>query len=844
MDHHGAYRLSAVHSKLQKFDLYETRVRYYLVGRDNAETRYRILKIERETTELQISEDPTEYSPKEYARLLRTLREGNKSIGGLTLVGKAYGIVGFIRFLEGYYMILVTKRSPVGSIGGHFIYKIDDTSFIKLAPSSDSGSNAWSAAETRYRNLFSCVDLTKDFYFAPTYDLTHTLQYNMCHGENEHGVKEMVHEDLAQAAERAGDEKAKAKAQTQAAYAAHEATQSGLQYQENFCWNHFLLEEIKQSISNHEWLTPIIHGFFAQVKLSIFSRLVNVTLLARRSRLFAGPRFLKRGVNDNGDVANDVETEQIVHEAGMGTSSVGHFSSLVQVRGSIPLFWAQEGGLTSPKPAIFIQRYDPYYSASQLQFEKMFRRYGAPCVVLNLVKHIEKVPRENILRKEFLQAVTYLNKSLPHELRIRYVAWDLNKAAKGKSQKHINVFHVLHQLSEWVIAQTGFFHSGRQVSRNGEVRRPPNAIQRGVLRTNCVDCLDRTNLAMFCMGKCALGHQLHRMGIIQRPEIDPDWDVLHVLTEMYEAMGDRLALQYAGSQVIPSSYKDQKGTYSAAKQSRAVLQSIKRYYSNTFTDAEKQDAINLFLGNFVPEKGKLNIWELDSDYYLHQEDVTSVRPDDAGKPRSAAWWEQPLAAFEAENIARTSEELTKMAADALEQVRREQAAEREEEEPGANRTQPTLANAGEVDAAYIGDAFEQYYKPQEISSFDRLLEYDFNKALVVRRLKTMDPDDEAARQRRFKRWLKMAGQNGSGMDPVAFTDIASLMGTPQRTHTMAPPTGGSADVVETIMATKPASGDAAVYETYATAVSAQEEEQSREQAAFYQDWLKLDTLTE
>jgi hypothetical protein len=31
----------------------------------------------------------------------------------------------------------------------------------------------------------------------------------------------------------------------------------------------------------------------------------------------------------------------------------------------------------------------------------------------------------------------------------------------------------------------------------------------------------------------------------------------------------------------------------------------RRFYSNAYTDAEKQDAINLFLGNYVPLPGGL-----------------------------------------------------------------------------------------------------------------------------------------------------------------------------------------------------------------------------------------------
>ncbi len=39
-----------------------------------------------------------------------------------------------------------------------------------------------------------------------------------------------------------------------------------------------------------------------------------ITLIARRSRYFAGTRFLKRGVNESGYVGNYVETEQIVQD--------------------------------------------------------------------------------------------------------------------------------------------------------------------------------------------------------------------------------------------------------------------------------------------------------------------------------------------------------------------------------------------------------------------------------------------------------------------------------------------------------------------------------------------------
>ncbi|RVW77726.1 Phosphoinositide phosphatase SAC1 [Vitis vinifera] len=76
--------------------------------------------------------------------------------------------------------------------------------------------------------------------------------------------------------------------------------------------------------------------------------------------------YLKRGVNDRGRVANDVETEQIVLDEEAG-SRKGKMSSVVQMR---------------------VQRYDPTYEATKLHFEDLAKRYGNPIIVLNLIKFV------------------------------------------------------------------------------------------------------------------------------------------------------------------------------------------------------------------------------------------------------------------------------------------------------------------------------------------------------------------------------------------------------------------------------------------------------------------------
>ncbi len=68
--------------------------------------------------------------------------------------------------------------------------------------------------------------------------------------------------------------------------------------------------------------------------------------------------------------------------------------------------------------------------------------------------------------------------------------------------------------------------------------RATMSVQNGICRTNCVDCLDRTNAAQFVFGKRALGHQLYALGVVDTPNLAFDSDAVNMLTEMYHDHGD------------------------------------------------------------------------------------------------------------------------------------------------------------------------------------------------------------------------------------------------------------------------------------------------------------------
>ncbi|KAM7253613.1 hypothetical protein ACFE04_021767 [Oxalis oulophora] len=606
---------------LHKFRLYETTSKFYMIGRDKNRMFWKVLKIDRlDPSELTIIEDSTTYSEPECCDLLRRIHEGNRSTGGLKFVTTCYGIVGFVKFLGPYYMLLITRRNKIGTICGKTIYDVSRSEMITVQSSSVQYNEAYSKNEKRYKKLLSTVDLTKDFFFSYSYNIMNSLQKNLT---NERGQSH---------------------------------------YESMFVWNEFLTRRIRNNLNNTMWTVALVYGFFKQkrkelaakalfsfpnfvapiglrgdafchVKISVFGRDFKLTLIARRSRHYAGTRYLKRGVNEKGRVANDVETEQILFED-VPEAQPMQISSVVQMRGSIPLFWSQETSRLNIKPDITLSKHDPNYNATKLHFENLIKRYGSPIIILNLIKTREKKPRETILRAEFSNAIRYLNKTcFTEENRLRKALNALTLLGKvaayavnlsGIFYCHIPASTRPGGLSTWSIVGkndsggssfSDSEHVDSEVSTNKSSSIGNVMFQNGVLRTNCIDCLDRTNVAQYTYGLVALGQQLHAFGFTDSPSIDLDNPLAEELMRLYEHMGDTLALQYGGSAAHNKIFCERRGQWKAATQSQEFFRTLQRYYSNAYMDGEKQDAINVFLGHFQPQEDKPALWELDSDQH-------------------------------------------------------------------------------------------------------------------------------------------------------------------------------------------------------------------------------------
>ena len=146
---------------------------------------------------------------------------------------------------------------------------------------------------------------------------------------------------------------------------------------------------------------PVIHGYIDQKNFVESGNRFSFVLISRRSRIFAGTRYLRRGINHEGYVANWVEVEQIVvrHTSSLG-DSLPMMSSFVQVRGSIPFFWTQIPTPLDPKPEILFDReLNLKAVATRKHFARCFEKYGYPMICLNLTKATNK--REETVAAEY-----------------------------------------------------------------------------------------------------------------------------------------------------------------------------------------------------------------------------------------------------------------------------------------------------------------------------------------------------------------------------------------------------------------------------------------------------------
>ncbi|KAH8893431.1 hypothetical protein GQ53DRAFT_718170 [Thozetella sp. PMI_491] len=303
----------------------------------------------------------------------------------------------------------------------------------------------------------------------------------------------------------------------------------------------------------------------------------DITVISRRSIKRAGLRYLRRGVDEDGNVANAVESEQILSPADTTWDPTAKEYSFLQIRGSIPLFFTQSP--YSLKPAPVLQHSDEAnYAALSKHFASLQKRYGS----LQIVNLVEKHGIEASIGSAYEKNVQKLNEAHPEAAdQIPFEWFDFHAACRG--MKFENVSLILQTLG-------GKLESfGSSVSVNDSV----TARQTGVLRTNCMDCLDRTNVCQSSFAKHMLDQQLKFQGFDMREQLDQENSWFNTL---WADNGDAISKQYASTAAMKGDYtRTRKRNYRGALTDASL--SLTRLFNGMFNDFFLQTTIDFLLGN-------------------------------------------------------------------------------------------------------------------------------------------------------------------------------------------------------------------------------------------------------
>ncbi|XP_073440637.1 synaptojanin-1-like isoform X5 [Dendrobates tinctorius] len=429
----------------------------------------------------------------------------------------AYGLLGVLRLNLGetmsHYVVVVTGCMSVGKIQDSEVFRVTSTEFITLRMDPTD--------EDRISEVRKVLN-SGSFYFAwSSSGVSMDLSLN-----------------------------------------AHRSTQE--QRTDNrFFWNQSLHLHLKHyGVNCDDWLLRLMCGGVEIRTIYAAHKQAKACIVSRLSCERAGTRFNVRGTNDNGQVANFVETEQVIYLDDC-------VSSFIQIRGSVPLFWEQPGLQVGSHRVRMSRGFEANAPAFDRHFQTLKRLYGRQ-VVVNLLGSKEG---EAMLSKAFQSHL----KASEHVSDILMVNFDYHQMVRGgKAEKLLSV---LKPKVVSFLEECSFF----SMDKDGVHRA-----QSGSIRTNCLDCLDRTNSVQAFLGLEVLLKQLEILGLAEKPQLVTRFQ--EVFRSMWSINGDSISKIYAGTGALEGKAKGGKLKDGA--------RSVTRTIQNNFFDGSKQEAIDvLLLGN-------------------------------------------------------------------------------------------------------------------------------------------------------------------------------------------------------------------------------------------------------
>ncbi|KAF4548640.1 SacI-like domain-containing protein 4 [Elsinoe fawcettii] len=348
-----------------------------------------------------------------------------------------------------------------------------------------------------------------------------------------------------------------------------------------------------------------------------------LTLVSRRSTKRAGLRYLRRGIDDEGNVANNVETEQLLSSPTWDDEN--KIFSLVQVRGSMPLFFSQSPYSFKPVPITYGSEVTNHQAFNK-HFRNMLNKYGQVQIASLVDKHgTEKsigalyehhvdmtnegqLPSSGFSGPSDQPSKPFTPSSSKDKKALAFTWFDFHHECRAMNFQ--NVSYLLDVLSPSLTSYAWTESVSSRILKT----------QSGVIRTNCMDCLDRTNVVQSAIAGQILASQLsseYDLSIDLTSDPKTQW-----FNTLWADNGDAISKQYAGTAALKGDFtRTRKRNWTGAINDFSLT--LGRYYNNIFGDYFLQTTIDFMLGN-----GDEGMWEefesdlMTGDYAL---DMSRVR---------------------------------------------------------------------------------------------------------------------------------------------------------------------------------------------------------------------------
>lgn len=473
-------------------------------------------------------------------------------------------ILGVINVFNFYFLVLVREIKKVGTVLGNKVYNPRSIKVIELSTDYKLLQGQTSKKLIKY---YLSMEI-RQYFFSKSYDLAKTLQMNFLKISDESRMNFIMNKQIM--------------------LNLHKMTNG------KGCL------EFNQLVNY--WCREVINGFYSQMMFEINGSVFEILLIARKESQNLGTRYNRRGLNESAFVANFVEVEQIVINKTLSSARYPVCSSYVQVRGSVPMYWYQNIKVLDPKPTININNSVETVLGMKIHLSDLNKRYGSQINILNLLFQKENYlkPKSEAYLSEAYQNL-FEKEIMKHNCEICFTAIDLKNLMKVNKE---NLFGEINRVFQDSKSRLGKFLINRICDSENDSFNTYVEIQKGVTRTNCVDCLDRTNVAQSAMSLLMIEEQLSDvMNFIpdqsyqnaQKSKIQLNIKFQEEIFKNWELLGDIIAIEYAGSKAHNLVSKD-----------KAKLL-VKRYISNVFSDKAKQLHINFMQNDFKPLKNEFHL---------------------------------------------------------------------------------------------------------------------------------------------------------------------------------------------------------------------------------------------